>query len=227
MKDLDLEKLNHMSAPELKDYIGDLYSEQRENIVFGYCRVSTRGQAVDGNSLASQEMAVRQSGATCIYKDAYTGTATARPEFTKLLHELRSGDTLIVTKLDRIARSAAQGSSLIQGLLDKGITVNVLNMGVIDDSPTGRLMMNILLSFAEFERDMILERTREGKRIAREKPDYREGRPLKFTRQQISHAMDLLESHSYNQVVRMTGISKSTLMRAKRTSRNEVTKYGI
>lgn len=215
MDNFDLEKLNEMSAAELKHYIGGLYSKERGNIVFGYCRVSTRGQAVEGNSLEGQEEAVRKAGATRIFRDTYTGAATERPEFNELLKQLRSGDTLIVTKLDRIARSAAQGSTLIQGLLERGITVNVLNMGVVDNSPTGRLMMHILLSFAEFERDMILERTREGKRIAREKPGFHDGRPKKFSKQQIDHAISLLETYSYNQVAKMTGISRSTLIRSK------------
>lgn len=70
--------------------------------------------------------------------------------------------------------------------------------------------------FAEFERDMIVERTQEGKAIARQKPDFREGRPNKYSKKQIEHALRLLETNSYKQVETMTGISKSTLIRAKR-----------
>ena len=90
---------------------------------------------------------------------------------------LQAGDKLVVTKLDRIARSASQGIELVQTLLDKGITVHVLNMGLLDNTPTGKLIRNIMLAFAEFERDMIIERTQEGKAIARRQPDFREGRP--------------------------------------------------
>lgn len=67
---------------------------------------------------------------------------------------------------------------LIQTLLDKGITVHVLNMGLPDNTPTGKLIQNIMLAFAEFECDMIVERTREGKAIAKRQPDFKEGRPL-------------------------------------------------
>lgn len=74
----------------------------------------------------------------------------------------------------------------------------------------------MLLAFAEFERDLIAERTQEGKAIARQKDGYHEGRPPKFSKQQIDHALDLLEDHSYRQVSEMTGISKSTLVRKKR-----------
>lgn len=184
-------------------------------MVYGYCRVSTQMQAKDGNSLEAQEQLLKENGAEEIYSDAFTGTKAHRPELDKLLAVLQPGDKLVVTKLDRIARSASQGIELVQTLLDKGITVHVLNMGLLDNTPTGKLIRNIMLAFAEFERDMIIERTQEGKAIARKQPDFREGRPRLYNRKQIQHALDLLKDHSYRQVTEMTGISKSTLIRAK------------
>lgn len=77
-------------------------------------------------------------------------------------------------------------------------------------------MRNILLSFAQFERDMIVERTQEGKAIARQNPDFREGRTKKFSKAQIGHALELLNEYSYKQVEQMTGISKSSLIRARK-----------
>lgn len=185
-------------------------------MIYGYARVSTKGQARDGNSLEAQEIALRSAGAIKIYADAFTGTKANRPELDKLLAVMQSGDTMVVTKLDRIARSATQGIALIQSLLDRGIVVHVLNMGLMDNTPTGKLIRNIMLAFAEFERDMIVERTQEGKAIAKLNPDFKEGRPKKFSKVQISHALDLLNEYSYKQVEQMTGISKSTLIRAKR-----------
>ena len=182
---------------------------------FGYARVSSKGQAVDGNSLAAQEKALRIAGAEKIYMDSYTGTKISRPELDKLLSKLKQGDSLIITKLDRIARSSIGGVTLIQELLDKGVVVHILNMGIIDNSPTGKLITTVLLAFAEFERDMIVERTKEGKAIAKQNPLYREGRPRKYSKAQIGHALELLEKYSYKQVEEMTGISKSTLIRAK------------
>ena len=123
---------------------------------------------------------------------------------------------MVVTKLDRIARSATQGIELVQKLLDRGIVVHVLNMGLMDNTPTGKLIRNIMLAFAEFERDMIVERTQEGKTIAKQNPDFKEGRPKKFSKAQVSHAVELLDEYSYKQVEQMTGISKSTLIRAKK-----------
>lgn len=185
-------------------------------MLYGYARVSTRGQAKDGNSLEAQENALRSAGATKIYADAFTGTKTHRPELDKLMAVMQSGDTMVVTKLDRIARSATQGIELVQKLLDRGIVVHVLNMGLMDNTPTGKLIRNIMLAFAEFERDMIVERTQEGKAIAKQNPDFKEGRPKKFSKAQVSHAVELLDEYSYKQVEQMTGISKSTLIRAKK-----------
>ncbi len=194
-----------------------MYAERRFKFLKrGYARVSTKGQARDGNSLEAQENALKENGAQVIYVDAYSGATTERPEFQRLLNEIEAGDTLIVTKLDRFARSAAQGIALVEDLVKRGITINVLNMGVLDDTPTGRLIRNIFLCFADFERAMIVQRTQEGKAVARTNPGYREGRKKRFSKQQIEHAIALKKNHSYAQISEMTGISKSTLIRAMR-----------
>lgn len=146
-------------------------------MIYGYARVSTSGQARDGNSLTSQEAALRAAGAEKIFVEQFTGTKKHRPKLDRLIGDLVDGDTLIVTKLDRIARSAKHGIDIIDNLADKGVCVNVLNMGRVDSSPTGKLMRTILLAFAEFERDMIVERTSEGKAIAKMSNDFTEGRP--------------------------------------------------
>ena len=187
-------------------------------MIFGYARVSTKGQAKDGNSLESQIEVLKENGATQIYADSFTGTKTDRPQFNKLLEILREGDTLIVTKLDRFARSMTQGSELVNELLNRGIKVNILNIGMMDNTPASKLIRNIFFSFAEFERDMIVERTQEGKAIAKTKEGWKEGRPKKFTQKQIDHALSMLTinggSYSYNEVEEITNISRSTLIRA-------------
>lgn len=193
-------------------------------MIYGYARVSTRGQAKDGNSIEAQKKILQQQGAMEIYADAFTGTKTHRPELDKLMSKMQAGDKLIVTKLDRIARSATQGIELVNTLLDRGVTVHILNMGVMDNTPSGKLIRTIMLAFAEFERDMIVERTQEGKAIARQKDDFREGRPVVYKREQINHALELLETRTYKQVEELTGISKSTLIRAKRKKEAEMIK---
>lgn len=146
-------------------------------MIYGYARVSTKGQAKDGNSLDAQEKVLRENGATTIYFESFTGTKKHRPELDKLMSVLQEGDTLVVTKLDRIARSTIHGINIIEELLSKGVTIHILNMGKFDNSPAGKLTRTIFFAFAEFERDMIVERTSEGKAICRENdPTWREGR---------------------------------------------------
>jgi DNA invertase Pin-like site-specific DNA recombinase len=183
----------------------------------GYARVSTLGQDLEG-----QIQTLEKEGCEKIYSEKFTGTKKERPQFQQLLQELNSGDTLVVTKLDRFARSTVDGIQTVKELFDKGVKVHILNMGLVEDTPTGRLIFNIMSSFAEFERDMIVERTQEGKAIAKQKEDFREGRPNKFNKKQIEHAIQLLENNSYKQVEAMTGISKSTLIRAVNKQKEKV-----
>ena len=191
--------------------------EALTRVTYGYARVSTKGQARDGNSLESQKAALKAAGATEIFVDAFTGTTTDRPELDRLLAEIESGDTLVVPKLDRMARSTLQGLELLQSLAEKGVTINILDMGTISNRPVDKLRLTMLLAFAEYERNMILDRTRAGKEIARKKSGYHEGRPPKFSPEQRAHAVSLLEEgYSYRQISRMTGVSVSTLVRIKR-----------
>lgn len=144
---------------------------------WGYARVSTNGQAANGNSLEDQKNKLLDAGCDEVVDEAFTGTKMDRPKFTKLMGELQEGDTLVVCKLDRFARTASEGSELVKSLLARGVNVHILNMGLIENTPTGRLILNVLLSFAEFERDMIVERTSEGKAVKRATdPNYKEGR---------------------------------------------------
>ena len=186
-------------------------------MIFGYARVSTKSQARDGNSLEAQKEELLTAGAEKIYVDTFTGTKMDRPEFVRMKNQLRKGDTLIITKLDRLARSVSQASGLITEMIDEGVTINVLNLGILSNDSLNTLMRNILLSFAQFERDMIVQRTQEGKMLAKlNNPDFREGRPRKWDDEQLDNAMKLLADHSYAQVVKLTGISKSTLIREKK-----------
>lgn len=148
-------------------------------MIYGYARVSTSGQARDGNSLESQERTLREKGVERLYLESYTGTKKSRPKLDELLNQIQNGDTLIVTKLDRIARSTKDGLDIIDTLLSKGVNIEILNMGKFDNTPVGKLMRTVFFAFAEFERDMIVERTSEGKAIAKQKENYTEGRPKK------------------------------------------------
>lgn len=188
-------------------------------MIYGYARVSTRAQ-IKGNSLEEQRQQLVNAGCGCVIEEQYTGKTMDRPELDGLLTRLVSGDTLMVTKLDRLARSATEGAKVIKDLTDKGIRVNILNMGKVDERPQGRLMLHILLAFAEFERDMIVERTQAGKAIARTKAGFREGRPpIAKMRKDAAVNMVLNDGKSYKEVAEATGLSKSTIVRAVRERR--------
>ena len=184
---------------------------------FAYARVSTRKQFRDGNGLEEQIAKLENVGFDELVVEEFSGATTKRPQLDALIQRLQTGDTLIVTKLDRFARSAAEGLSLINSLLARGVHVFILNMGLIDNTPIGKLITTILLAIAEFERDMIVERTQAGKEIARTKHGFRDGRPPIDQKKKDFAADLILNQHkSYNEVVELTGLSKSTLTRAVR-----------
>ena len=116
---------------------------------------------------------------------------------------------MVVTKLDRFARSAEDGVNLIKELFSKGIKVRILNMGLVEDTLMGRLILRMLSAIAEFDRDMIVERLAEGKAIAKQNPDFSEGRPKKYTEKQVAHALQLLETNSYTQRKKLQGFLKA------------------
>lgn len=185
--------------------------------IYGYMRVSTTGQ-LKGNSIEEQKKLLEANGATRLYQDAYTGTKTDRPQFNELLSNLQEGDTLVVTKLDRFARNVIEGIGVVEKLLARGVKVHILNMGMVDNTPTGKLILTVMLGFAEFERDLIVQRTQEGKAIAKTKTGFSEGRPMKHSEEQIQQALELLKNdYTYKEVAVMTDINEKTLRRyAKR-----------
>ena len=185
---------------------------------YGYIRVSSKSQA-ENNSLSEQEQMILEKYPSAeIHREVFTAAKdfNNRVVFNELVDRLVSADVLVVCKMDRFCRNVREGLDIIEHLMDEGIKIDILNLGVIDNSPIGRLLYTVLLAFAEFERNMIVERTQAGRELARQKDGYIEGRPRKFSNTQLSLAMQLLETHSYKQVSSMTGISKSTLQREKK-----------
>lgn len=146
-------------------------------MVYGYARVSSDGQSRYGTSLDDQVNVLKQNGAIMVYTDTYTGTKMHRPEFDKMMSVITDGDTIIVTKLDRLGRTSEGIISLIKELIDRDITVKVLNMGTIENTPVGRLIVTFLAGIAEFERDLIVERTAAGKAYKKQNdPNWKDGR---------------------------------------------------
>lgn len=186
------------------------------SMIYGYARVSTVSQ-----ELEVQLQALGNEGATVIYKEKFTGTKTDRPQLNELMGQLQEGDKLVVTKLDRLARNTKEGIEIIEQLFEKGVKVHVLNVGLLENTTMGRFFLQTLLAVAEMERNLIVERTQEGKAIAKQQEGFREGRPNKYTKKQLDHAMNMLSSHSFKQVAELTGISMSTLKRESKKRKEE------
>lgn len=181
---------------------------------YGYARVSSLGQDLD-----TQIQILKDENCDEIFSEKITSNVSKkvkRMQLEKLLIKLQAGDTLVVTKLDRLARSTQQALTLIQDLFERNINVHILNIGRIENTPTGRLIFTVFSAFAEFERELIVERMHEGKQSAKLDPNFKEGRPKKYTKNQRIHAINLLKQYSYKQVEEMTGISKTTLWRYKK-----------
>lgn len=182
--------------------------------IYGYCRVSTKTQ-LSNNSLEQQEQEILSKySEAVIYPEQHTAKTVHRPVFERVINELSEGDMLVVTKLDRLARNVKEGIEIIEELFDKGVAVHVLNVGLLENSTMGRFFIQTMLAVAEMERSLILERMNAGKEVAKQDPDYREGRPRKFTKAQLSHAYELKQAgKTYKQIELMTGICKQTLWR--------------
>lgn len=193
-------------------------------MIYGYCRVSSKTQ-IAGNSFEEQEALILKEYPNAeIIKEQYTGSKTDRPLFSELINKLQNGDKLVVSKLDRFCRTTKEGLELIDQLRSRGIKIHILNMGIVEDTALGRMIITNLLAFAEFERAMILERTQAGKEIAKTKDGFKEGRPKKFTEYQIEQAVRMIEHQkmTYKEVEKLTKISKATLIRAVKKYRDQL-----
>ncbi|PFW02702.1 recombinase family protein [Bacillus cereus] len=161
-------------------------------MIYGYGRVSTNKQELD-----IQIKALKEAGATKIYKEKISGAKADRKELNKLLEEIKAGDTLVVTKADRIARSLSQLEKIVTELTNRGVAVHIINMGMFTaetmENPMTKLLFNVLGAFAEFERSMIIERTQEGIKDAKEKG-------VKFGRKSKTHKIEGALLHAIQEV---------------------------
>lgn len=123
----------------------------------GYARVSSVGQ-----KLEVQRDLLKDKGCKAIFEEKISGGNLDRPELNLLLRTIREGDTVVVSKLDRLARSMSDFWSIYDEIKDKGASLEILNMGLDTNSPQGRLMMGVLSSVAEFEKELMKERQADG-----------------------------------------------------------------
>ncbi|BCC09474.1 MULTISPECIES: recombinase family protein [Bacillus cereus group] len=192
---------------------------------YGYARVSSAGQ-----NLSAQVKQLQEAGCDNIYKEKVSGRKKEhREQFNLLLEIVQEGDVIVVTKLDRFARSTKDALNTIEYLNGKGVSLIVLNMGgdkVDTSTAIGKLMITVLSGIAEFEADMIKERQLEGIEEAKQRGVYK-GRPKKYTENNrgLQYALKLFHSRATNkmtvkEIEEITKISRATLYRAVREQGN-------
>ena len=179
-----------------------------KNYVFGYARVSTEAQNLD-----RQLDALEQYGVDIIYNEKMSGTKKNRPELTKLLDRITEGDTVVVESLSRLGRSTKDLIELTETFQSKGVNLVSLKESIDTNSPTGKLLFTLMSAIAQFERDVIADRTREGLKSARARG--RTGGRPRADPEQVKKAVKLYKTEQYSikEIEELTGIKKSTLYR--------------
>ena len=126
------------------------------------------------------------------------------------------GRTTLKTLIKKSDKHLLRRIEIVENLFKRNVAIHILNIGLLEDTPMGKFFLTTMLAVAELERNMIIERTQNGKELAKQKQDYQEGRPRKYTDDELIEAVLLLEEFSYREVVELTGISKSTIIRARK-----------
>jgi DNA invertase Pin-like site-specific DNA recombinase len=176
---------------------------------YGYARVST-----DGQSLAAQDAELHAAGCAKVYAEKISGARSNRPELAKVLKRLDTGDVLIVTRLDRLARSTRDLLNILDDIAKRGAGFKSLHDAWADTtSAHGRLMVTILAGLAEFERELILARTSDGRARAKAR-GVRFGRPTALTPHQRAEALQRLANGEVQaDLARSYGVSQATISR--------------
>ncbi len=180
---------------------------------YGYARVSTDAQVND-----PQIFALQSEGVETIVTEVISGSVPARvrPQLSELLGKLKRGDSLVIARLDRLGRDTVDVLNLLRILDEEGIRVRILNIGAETGTPNGRMFLTILMAIAEFERELIRERTRAGLAAIRASGK-KLGRPDCLTKRQQSHIRDLSENGmSLREIAAIFKVSKSTVHRVVR-----------
>ena len=182
-----------------------------------YARVSTRDQKADLQLEAAKRLGVKVPN---IYVETASGARHDRPQLAKALASLEKGDTLACYKLDRIGRSLTHVSKLLSELTDRGIHFQTVDDGLDTQGSTGKLVLHILGAIAEFERDLILERTRAGLAAARQRGEAT-GPPIKWQPPMAKRAYELMAKDGLraDDAARILKVSRRTLFRGLQAAR--------
>src|SRR6266705_2834391 len=178
-------------------------------MIYGYARVSTDGQSVE-----AQVAALTAAGAVTVYREVASGAKTDRAQLRQVLARLAAGDVLMVTRLDRLARSTRDLLNTLAAITGKGAGFKSLGDAWADTTtPHGRLMLTVLGGLAEFERELIRARTDDGRKRAKAR-GVKFGRPLKLTAHQRKDAIQrLAEGAVQADLARSYGVSQATISR--------------
>ena len=178
-------------------------------MLIGYARVSTADQSMD-----MQIDALKESGCEKIYTDVASGAKTERIELIKALEHLRKGDILVVWKLDRLGRSLKHLIEVVSSLDDRSIGFKSLKENIDTTTSCGKLIFHIFGALAEFEREIIRERTKAGLKAARARGRLG-GRPRKMDKNKIQMVQTLYDANklSVDEICKQVGISRGTLYR--------------
>lgn len=181
----------------------------RVSQLLGYARVSTVDQ-----DAALQVDALEKAGCDRVFVDTMSGAVAHRPQLDRLLEHARSGDTIVVWRLDRLGRSLRQLITQVQELADCGVGLRSLQESIDTTSPGGRLIFHVFGALAEFERDLITERTTAGLAAARAR-GRQGGRPAKLTGEQIRTAKRLYDDSELTvaEIGQIFGVSRATIYR--------------
>ena len=179
-------------------------------MIFGYARVST-----DDQSLDAQTDALTAAGAERIFADKISGTTRKRPELDKLFDQLRDGDVVVVAKYDRLARSLRDLLDIVEAIRERGAGFRSLAEEIDTTTSAGRLIFHVFASIAEFERDRILERTREGLAAARRRGRVG-GRPPALSPDQKAEVRRMRDEDgkTLSEISRLFKVSISTIRRS-------------
>lgn len=183
--------------------------------IIGYARTSTLDQKA---GLAAQLRDLGSAGCERVFEEQVSSVDKNRPELARALDYVRDGDTLVVTKLDRLARSMGDLMKIMGILQDKGVALRILALNLDTSTPTGKLMLNLLGSIAEFERELMLERQREGIAKAKDEGKYKGRAPT--ARNKAEDVMRLkAEGKTADQIAAALGVSRSSVFRIFKGSR--------
>lgn len=178
-------------------------------MIYGYARVSTTGQ-----NLATQLEALKKAGCETIIEEKVIGVAKKKERLDALLNDLQEGDTLIVSRMDRLGRNTVQLLSLVEDFESSGVHLVILDLNIDTRTPTGKFFLTVMAGFAELDRTMIKEKTAAGIELAKKKGKYK-GRPKKFTdnNPKLVHALDLYQTtdKTVKEILSITGIGRTTL----------------